>query len=170
MTLHQALLEALGLKDVARAGWLRAGVRRPESVAGHSWGVAFLVLALAPPDLDLRRALAMAILHDLAEVRTGDLTPADGVDPADKARREREALEALVAPLPDGQRWTALLEELQACGTPEARFVKACDRLDMALQAQRYAQADGIDPTEFIQSALEALDDPELRKLADPNA
>ncbi len=36
MESKDALIEALGLKDVVRAGWVRAGVKQPESVAAHS--------------------------------------------------------------------------------------------------------------------------------------
>ena len=44
------LLEALRLKRLKRAGWVRKGVPDPESVAGHSWGVSWLVLVLLPAD------------------------------------------------------------------------------------------------------------------------
>ena len=39
------LSEALALKDVLRQGWVDRGHPHPESVAAHSWGVAFLVLS-----------------------------------------------------------------------------------------------------------------------------
>ena len=50
--------------------------------------------------------------------------------------------------------------------TPEGRFVKACDKLDMALQASFYSGKQGIDLGEFIESALAKLDDGILRDLA----
>ena len=151
-----ALLEALRLKELPRAGWARVGVQSPESVAAHSWGVAWLVLALCPPHLDRGRALAIAILHDLAEVRVGDLTPQDGVPKAEKARREREALVGMVAALPNAEALTALAEEYGV--SPEGRFVKALDKLDMLLQARRYSEAQGVDTEEFVASALAALE------------
>lgn len=163
--LRGALLETLALKDLPRAGWLRVGVERPESVAAHSWGVAWLVLALCPPGLDRGRALAIAVVHDLAEVRVGDITPHDGIDRAEKARREAAAFDALVAALPGAADLQGLRAEYEATSSPEGRFVKACDKLDMALQAAVYA--DGGAPTaEFVESALSKLTDPELRTLA----
>lgn len=150
------LAEALALKEVARAGWLRVGIETPESVAAHSWGVAWLVLALCPPDVDRGRALAIAVLHDLAEARVGDLTPHDGVARDEKRRRELEALTALVAPLPHAAELRALFAEYEDGSTPEGRFVKACDRLDMGLQARRYAAA-GTDTAEFLASARVGL-------------
>ena len=74
-TLLDLLLEAQTLDRVPRMGFLLRGVSRPESVAEHSYHVALLVLLLAPrvPEVDAARAVAMALLHDLAELRIGDL-------------------------------------------------------------------------------------------------
>jgi putative hydrolase of HD superfamily len=145
---------------------VRAGVRAPESVAAHSWGVSFLVLVLCPPDLDRGRALAIATLHDLAEVRAGDITPHDGVPPEEKTRREAEAMRALIADLPGGDDLYTLWREYEDASSPEGRLVKALDKLDMALQAAAYAARDGLDPGEFVDSALDRLTDPLLRALA----
>lgn len=169
MTLRDALIEILGLKELPRSGWLRAGVAAPESVAAHSWGVAWLVLALCPDGVDRGRALAMAVLHDLAEVRVGDLTPHDGVDPADKSRREARALASLLELVPGRAGLVALWREYEDGDSAEARFVRACDRLDMALQAGRYADIEGVDTAEFVESALQAIEEPRLRALASPD-
>lgn len=145
--------EALGLKDVDRAGWKRVGVTHPESVAAHAWGVALLALLRCPPGLDRHKLLAMAVLHDLAEVRVGDLTPYDGVPKEEKHRREREAMAELLAARPD---LMAVWEEAEAGESAEARFLKDLDRADMGLQAERYA-AGGVDVSEFLASAARAL-------------
>lgn len=161
------LEEVLALKALPRAGWLRVGVAAPESVAAHSWGVAWLVLALCPPGLDRGRALAIAVLHDLAEVRVGDITPHDGVPKAEKRRLEETAFADLVAPLPGRDDLYALWREYEEASTPEGRFVKACDKLDLALQAAAYSAA-GAHTGELLASALAALDDEGLRRLLDP--
>ena len=78
--LRAALLEALELKRLPRSGWLRVeGLQDVESVAAHSWGAAWLVAALCPEGVNRGRALEMTVIHDLAEVRIGDITPVDGV-------------------------------------------------------------------------------------------
>ncbi|OYR56353.1 phosphohydrolase, partial [Halorubrum sp. E3] len=41
-----AVLAAYDLKDERRTGWQLRGVDDPESVAAHSWGVAYLVVTL----------------------------------------------------------------------------------------------------------------------------
>jgi putative hydrolase of HD superfamily len=154
------LFEAARLKAVDRAGWVRVGVPSPESVAAHSWGIGWLVLALLPADLDRGKALAYAILHDLPEVRVGDLTPADGVGADDKARREHAAMAVLCRSRPD---LLALFEDYERQADPEARFVKQLDRLDMAIQAVIYAG--DADTREFVESAARVVDHPALMPL-----
>lgn len=145
MTDRELLDEALALKELHRAGWKRVGVVEPESVADHSFGVALAALVLAPPHLDRGRLLAMAILHDLAEVHVGDITPHDGVPRAEKKRREAAAAARLFA---DHPQLAAIWSEAEAGVTAEARFLKSMDVLDLHLQAERYA-ASGHDTSEF---------------------
>jgi len=147
----KALLDAaLTLKHLDRAGWKRVGISSPESVAAHTWGVAWLVLALCPDDLDGALALRLAVIHDLAEARVGDITPHDGISREDKAALEQDAIAELCEHRPD---LAALWQHYEDQQSPEARFVRDCDRLDMALQALRYARDTGADTVEFIQSA-----------------
>ena len=153
--IRAALLEAFQLKHEDRAGWLRVGIAHPESVAAHSWGMAFLVLLLLPDDLDRERALTYAIVHDLAEAWTGDITPYDAVE--DKHAREDAAMAAFCSRIHRQdllETWRAY--ECQA--DAEARFVKQLDRLDMGLQAQVYADRANI--TEFLESARGGLSAP----------
>lgn len=156
------LREADGLKDLPRSGWVRAGIPTPEDVAAHSWGVAFLVLALLPEGLDRGRALAYAVLHDLPEVRVGDLTPHDGVPPADKAAREAAAADALLAPRPA---LAALWHAYEAQADPEARFVRQLDRLDMAVRAVAHADRGAPGMEDFLASAARVVDHPTLLPL-----
>jgi len=152
------LREALHLKHVDRAGWHRIGLAHPESVAAHSWGVALLVLLTLPSGLDKERALTYAILHDLAEARTGDITPHDGVAPADKRRAEDAAMAELLSEHP------ALLAQwcaYEAQEDAEARFVRQLDRVDMAAQASVYAQR-GVAVDEFFDSAADIVTAPAL--------
>src|SRR5215211_6639990 len=68
------------LKRTIRTGWVDRGVpaERVESVADHSFRVALLAwLASAGTALDRDRVLILAVIHDLAEAITGDLTPYD---------------------------------------------------------------------------------------------
>jgi len=158
-----ALLELVRLKALTRAGWVRVGVRRPESVAAHSWGVALLVLLLLPEDMDRGRALAYAVLHDLAEVRVGDLTPADGVPAQAKSDLEQHAMAGLCAPVRHGDQLVATWRPFGEGADPEARFVRQLDKVDMAVQAVAYA--DEADTHEFLRSAEASVTDPDLVEL-----
>jgi putative hydrolase of HD superfamily len=162
MAALDALLESVQLKSLPRAGWVRAGVPSPESVAAHSWGVSWLVVALLPDELDRARALTYAALHDLPEVRAGDITPHDGVEAEEKARREHAAMDALATSLgrPD---LLATWERYEAQADAEARFVRQLDRLDMALQALAQHEDGAAGMAEFIASADRFIDDARLR-------
>ena len=152
-------MEWLGLKNVARAGWVRAGVDSPESVAAHSWGMAILALKLCPPGLDLARVLSLCLIHDLPEVRVGDLTPHD--DCSTKAQDERKAM------LEMAPQWIDLFDDYENGTTPEAKFVKQLDKLDMGLQAKFYEREQGLDLTEFLKSAQKRLEGGNLASLLD---
>lgn len=153
MTGAALLRLAAELKEVHRAGWVRAGHVEPESVADHSWAVTLLALLQCPPELDRERLLIMAILHDLAEVRVGDITPHDGISRVEKHQREDDAMADLLESRPD---LLAIWREAEAGETAEAVFLKRMDRLDMRLQAERY-EATGRIPAdkaaEFVASA-----------------
>lgn len=146
---RDSFLEVLGLKEVDRAGWKRSGLTNVESVAGHSWGVAFLALQICPPNLDRLRLLEMAICHDVAEVRIGDITPHDGVPPEEKVRIETEAMLDLAKGFPQGERMLELYREYEAGKSAEARFLKLCDKLDMAFQSYVYQSRTENDLSNF---------------------
>ncbi|MCB9777963.1 MAG: HD domain-containing protein [Alphaproteobacteria bacterium] len=165
LSLAPELLDAiLSLKHVDRAGWKRVGIGAPESVAAHAAGMGLLALALCPPELDRDRVLALCLLHDLPEAVVGDITPHDGVSAQDKADRERAAAARIFATRADlWGRW----EDYEKDRSPEAHFVHQLDKLDMALQALRYAAERGADTTEFVASARARLTDPRLIAVLD---
>lgn len=154
------LLRAYALKDESRTGWSLRGIDRPESVAAHSWGVAFLAWRLCPDDLDRERVLELALVHDLAEAEIGDIplrTPEGNqpIERTDKARREAAAIAGPLGAIGDSleARWA----EYEARETPEATFVKDLDHLDACLQAILYRDqgAEGLD--EFFETARAAI-------------
>ena len=146
VSIHRFILEAYELKSLPRAGWLRADIHAPETVAAHSWGLSLLISLLAPKHLNHLRMHNMAIAHDLPEVRTGDITPHDGISKTEKKRREKKAAESFL-PHHILEAW----QEYEDNKTPEAQFVHMLDKLDMALQAQVYAKEAHTE--EFIDSA-----------------
>ena len=152
------LEEAWRLKDQVRAGWLLRGVPEPESVADHSWGTALLVSLFGEGEgVDRTRALEIALLHDVAEARTGDIPtrvrPEDRqVTPEEKRRREYAAMDAILAPLGRADWVMERFSEYEERRTPEARFVADMNLIDMVLQALCYRRAGRYD------KASDALD------------
>jgi putative hydrolase of HD superfamily len=147
-SLLDLVLELQSLDRLPRAGYVLRGVTDPESVTEHSWHVLFLVWALGRrlPEVDVGRAVEIALVHDLAELRIGDLPrTASRYFPAGaKNAAESAAMEEILAPLPPEAR--QLYAEYQAGSTPEARLVKACDKLQLMLKVAAYERwgADGL--------------------------
>jgi putative hydrolases of HD superfamily len=167
--LMTAFFELCHLKQLYRQGWLRRGVppERCESIAEHSFGVAMLALWLAPaqPELDVDKLVRMALLHDLGEVYAGDIIPSDGVSEADKHQLETQAVRQVLYRLADGQSLIDLWDEFEAGESPEARYLRQLDRLEMGLQAAVYARQGLIEGDEFFDSARQAIVEPRLSKL-----
>jgi putative hydrolase of HD superfamily len=154
------LAPLLALGTLPRTGWVLHGVPVPETIAAHSAGVAQLVLLLGErvePALALERAVALAVVHDLAEARTGDLPrrAAAALPPGAKAAMEEAAARELLEGL--APRALALWREQQAGASREARFVKLCDRLQLGLRLVGYARAGvrGLDELRAVVDELE---------------
>ncbi|MBI3944127.1 MAG: HD domain-containing protein [Chloroflexi bacterium] len=166
--LVQAYFEFCHLKQLYRQGWLRRGVppERCESVAEHTFGVAVLALFLCDayyPQLDQLKVLRTALLHDFGEIYVGDLTPVDEITTAEKHRQEQEAIDQVLAKLPNGAAYVALWQAYAGEETPEARFVRQVDRLELVLQATVYHQQGLLrDPAEFFASVRRVIVTPEL--------
>ena len=142
------LLQAGRLKTTPRTGWLQRGVTRAESVADHSHGVAVAALMLCDlveGDVDRGAVLTMAVVHDLAESVTGDLSLGASrlLPPGAKAQAESAAMDELAAGLGFFAGWRAAWEDFENQVTPEARLVRDADRLDLLAQALAYELATG---------------------------
>lgn len=154
---------AIGLKYVRRAGWAaKAGVKDAESVADHSFAMCAVGMALSDArGLDTRKVLKMIVLHDLAESAVGDYMPGE-VSARQKQNEEDGAMKKILAGLPAKVRgdYSKIWREFLQGRTEAARFVHRIDKLEMALQAARYAK-DGHSKdllAQFFESAHKAVD------------
>ena len=139
------LIYANQLKRTARTGWIQRGIPAAENVADHSYGVSFTTLILAKrisEDIDLEKALIMALLHDLPEGLTSDIpAPAWRFLPAgSKAKSERKAMVTILDSDREASDLMAIWEEYQEEGSPEARLVHDADKIDLYLQALIYEE------------------------------
>src|SRR5215210_2319990 len=139
-TLLEVFLEAQMLDRIPRSGYVLRGVAEPESVTEHCWHVLFLVWTLGAriEGIDVFRAVEVALVHDLAELRIGDLprTSSHYFPEGAKKAAEAAAMADILAPLP--ARAIQLYEEYQQGTSPEARLVKACDKLQLMLKVAVY--------------------------------
>lgn len=124
------LKEADHLKRVERQTLLHNGGRR-ENSAEHSWHLALAVLVfekLAPQQLDIGKALKIALLHDIAEIYVGDTIVYE--DHTSKKEDEAAALKRLTNLLPEELKneFILLWIEFEERISPEAKFVSAIDR------------------------------------------
>ncbi|MEJ2033741.1 MAG: GNAT family N-acetyltransferase [Deltaproteobacteria bacterium] len=170
LPLIEVYFELCHLKQLFRQGWRKRGVTRDrcESVADHCFAVSLLAMFLADehfPTLDIAGVMRLALLHDIGEVYAGDITPDEGLSGREKQQLERHSAVKVLGKLPNGTAYLDLWNELQAGRTPEARFVREIDKLEMALQSNVYERFGLADLGEFYESAEGAIVSPVLRKI-----
>ena len=164
---------AARLKAEPRRGWLKKlRLQRNESVADHSFALSLLCLFEGERrGYNVERLLKLALLHDLEEAITGDLTPQEKELKGENVVRTQKisAREQLLSYFPqENQRaYRELWSELENERSKEAQLVHELDKLEMALQANQYARA-GIEATklkEFYESSMAAIKDPKLKRV-----
>lgn len=154
--------EAGHLKNLPRSGWLRGGVRDPESVAEHSFRVAVLAYVIAEQEgADPQRAACLGLFHDLPETRTGDLGAVEKpyVTAAEPGKIIADQVEGLPESL--AARIGALVEEHENAKTPsaslEARCSRDADKLECLIQAREYEEAGSKLMRPWIDSMVQAV-------------
>jgi len=126
------------LKHTMRYGDIESD--RKDSSAAHSWRLAVLCMILGPeiPDLDVFRAVKIALVHDIPELLAGEVPFGDILsgesNRSDKSLHESEAARVIFAHLPDAlcKEMLELYEDYSDAGSREAKFVKICDKLEAA--------------------------------------
>ncbi len=122
------------LKSVERRNRLADGSRR-ENTAEHSWHLGMAAIVFAPfavEPIDVAKAVAMAMAHDVVEIDAGDTFAYDqGEAAASKELREQQAADRLYGLLPQapGSYLRDLWDEYERGDTAEARYVMAIDRM-----------------------------------------
>lgn len=170
------MLTADKLKGTDRTGWVMRGVKDPEHVGDHSFSTALLSYALASRmGLDAEKCMTMALIHDIAEAKVGDIATRareedQTVSNAEKARLEGAAMTEIMSLLDSGlaSRLRALWDDFESGGSEEAKLVKQVDKLDYILMTLEYLRYLGDDALgEFFQTAGDRIDVPEVRYLYD---
>lgn len=162
------ITEISKLKHMPRSGWKLIGIKQPESIAGHTFGIVMLAWVFAKKkSLNIERVMKIALIHDLCEVYAGDMTPYDDLDyehltkkdinklfnemPAkslaakekiakDKREREMKSLDKVIINLPKDLQSEIkdLWLDYEFGKTREGRFVRQLDRLESLIQGFIY--------------------------------
>ena len=131
------LIHEIGnLKNIPRSGWLKIGIKNPESVAEHSFRtaiIAFFIAYLETRDVEKAcKATFLALIHDIHESRTLDLHKL--AKRYVKIKDEPDQLSLI----------SSLLSEIE--DEELKKFVRDADKLELLFQAKEYS--------EFINSAM----------------
>jgi 5'-deoxynucleotidase YfbR-like HD superfamily hydrolase len=157
------------LKKINRSGWIRHDIPEPESVADHSFRTAFIAMILGDMlKVDKLKLVKMALIHDLAEVLAGDITPHDGMPMEEKLKREEASIVELLNDLPNGDEYIGLWKEYEEQESREAVVLKNIDIFERALQAAEYHDMfPDKNLSEFIPDCKEQGEVPEIESLLD---
>lgn len=155
------------LKTLKRTGWKINQVPEPESVADHSFRVAFIAMLLADElNLNVTKLLKMSLIHDLAESVTGDISPHCGISPQEKHVQEKNALKEIFADVKHGDAFINLWLDYEEQKCIEARVLKNIDKLEMAIQSIEYQKRHAdLDLSEFLSSADRDINISEIRSI-----
>lgn len=167
----QEFMELIGrLKHMKRTGWVIRNVPDPETIAGHMYRMAMLSFLVDNDEqLDKVKIMQMALIHDLAECIVGDITPHCGVSPDEKHRREDAAMEMICKLLGNkGPMILDMFREYEKQESPEAKYVKDLDRLDLIMQAYEYEKRDNVPGVleEFFVANNGKIKHPFINKMA----
>jgi putative hydrolase of HD superfamily len=154
------LFESMLMKRLPRTGWLHVGAPE-ESIGAHSFGAAMISLALSRMEglsqEDEHALLRRALLHDMHELRVGDLNAVTRqYTKSDEARAERDLFFG-----------TAFSPDLKLLQSERLHMLsKDADKLDLLLMAIMNANAGNRNMVPFIKSALSQIRSKSGKKLA----
>ena len=122
-----------------------------ENDAMHIFKLSFLVMMIAPylkTPTDYTKMLELALVHDIAEGKTGDYTVANQLAHPDLKKEKKEKETAAInnlkklLPAPLNKKIYSLYQEYEKKESLEAKIVSVLDKLEANLQANQYKDGD----------------------------
>jgi len=187
------LIEANKLKTMPRISWVLMGVKNPESIADHIFRVAVASWLMAEKtNLDVKRAIKIALFHDICEVYAGDSTlfgyyhglsrkkkkdeklltkwlrfskKEKQKKAKEKFNREKKAILKLITPLKPKLKNEIYSHwyDYEKMISKEAKFVKQLDRIETLLQSIEYfGSDDNTGAARWWEKTEEIVEDPLL--------
>jgi putative hydrolase of HD superfamily len=146
--------DVMALKRVPRSGWITYRISKydVESVSSHTYSVAVIAFVMSETvrltnrEIDMEKVLKMALLHDLSESMTFDISKAylrylgrNG----EKIKRhlERKAISRILSDISNRRLAKTLrvtVEEYDSARSLEAKIVHCADAIDLLLQVIEY--------------------------------
>lgn len=131
------ILEADKEKNILRQTHL-SGHGRRENDAEHAWHMAMMIYLLkeySNEEIDVAKAMMMALIHDVVEIDAGDTYAYDTEGLKTQKEREEKAADRIFGLLPEDQQeeLRGLFEEFEAYETPESRFAHVMDNFQPLL-------------------------------------
>lgn len=187
------LIEASKLKEMPRTGWVWRSVKNPETVADHTFSMAVMSWVLSQQmGLSAKKAIKIALAHDLCEVYAGDITPnlyyqnlpqkglrrkkilmkwarlsvkkKTGIEKV-KLAKEKRALLRLLKNLEPGVKndiFSCWLD-FEKWFSKEGKFVNQINRVETLLQSIKYFGVKNVkEMTTWWEWVEELVDDPDL--------
>lgn len=137
------------LKNIIRTGWIDWKVKRKriESVAEHIYGTQMLALAIYSEykyEIDIKKVILMLALHELEEIKIGDLTPFQ-ITKEEKKKIGKKAVEDIIKNLNIKEDIDKIIDEFDERITKEALFAHHIDKLECDLQCKLYDEENCVD-------------------------
>lgn len=134
------------LKNTLRIAWTSTG--RRESTAEHTFRLAMFVFVLKDyfPEINLTKALTMALVHDIGEAYDGDISATLKIDVKSKVQNEEKAIKKITRTLPShlSSEILSLFKEYNEGLTAESKIIKTLDKLETIIQHNQ-----GENPVDF---------------------
>lgn len=149
------LFEVRMLKDLVRSGYAFLGSGK-ETIAEHSFMTAFICYSLAKmnPDVNGEKLVAMALVHDLAEARTGDF---NYVEKKYSTTDEAKAISHMTCGVPFGPDITLLIDEFNKGETDEAMLARDADQISFVLELKKLDDLRAGGPDKWLDIVLTRL-------------
>ncbi|VVC04331.1 HD domain protein [Candidatus Burarchaeum australiense] len=152
------------LKRTERSGWRTIGVRKPESVAEHSFVAALVGAELARSEgADEAKVMRLCLLHDLHELRMSDLNLMNKLY---VKRDEKKAFADAVKGAGGESEMRTLFSEFCAGRSREAVLARDADALEMMLEAKFLVDTGNPYAKDWIASAWTKLRSAISKRLA----
>jgi len=150
------LFKAKILKEIPRSGYHYLGAGK-ESVAEHSFSISFIafVMSQMEPNVDALKLIAMCLVHDLPEAKTGDL---NYVQKKYVTADENKAVEDITRDLPFGSSLADLLYEFNSGQSVEAKLARDADQLALILDLKALSDIGYDPPKKWLPFALKRLE------------